>query len=363
MTQLLTRPENDRATSEEDRWQAVLDRDADRAPDFVYAVRTTGIYCRASCPSRRPRRSSVEFFERPPEAEAAGYRACRRCRPDGDPSESERLRRVRRAARAIHEDPTLRTSQLARLVGVSDRQLQREFRRLLGVTPGEYGAACRVAAFRVRAAEGASVTDAAFDAGYGSLSRLYEHADELLGMTPRAYGRGAPGETIRYTVGGTTDAELLVAATAHGICAIRIGDDADALVQALREEFADADIDRDDAALEAWHDLVRRHVEGASRHLELPLDLTATAFQIAVWRALRSIPRGSTWTYAEVARAVGREGAARAVGQACHENPVPLVIPCHRVVRADGELGGYVFGAGRKARFLAAEGVRDLLPR
>jgi AraC family transcriptional regulator of adaptative response/methylated-DNA-[protein]-cysteine methyltransferase len=363
MTQLLTRPNNQRVTSDEERWQAVLDRDGTHAAAFVYAVNTTGIYCRATCPSRRPRRTSVEFFERPREAEAAGYRACRRCHPDGDPGEAISLRRVRLAARAIHEDPSLRTSRLARIAGVSDRQLQREFRRLLGVTPGEYAAACRVAAFRARAAEGASVIDAAFEAGYGSLSRLYEHADELLGMTPRAYGRGAPGETIRYTVGTTADGELLIAATAHGICAIRIGDDADTLVAALHDEFADADIARDDVALEAWHDLVRRHVEGASRHLELPLDVTASAFQIAVWRTLRSIPRGKTWTYAEVARAVGNEDAARAVGRACRDNPVPLVIPCHRVVRADGELGGYVFGTGRKARFLAAEGVEELLPR
>ncbi len=361
MTQLMTHPEI--TERDEERWQAVLERDVESAPEFVYAVRTTGIYCRATCPSRRPRRSSVEFYDRPPEAEASGYRACRRCHPDGDPSEAASLRRVRLAARAIHEDASLRTSTLARIAGVSARQLQREFRRLLGVTPGEYAAACRVAAFRARAGEGASVTDAAFEAGYGSLSRLYEHADELLGMTPRAYGRGAPGEAIRYAIGGTAEGKLLIAATAHGICAIRIGDDTDVLVAALREEFHDADLERDDQALEAWLDLVRRHVEGASRHLELPLDLTATAFQIAVWRALRTIPRGTTWTYAEVAQAVGHEGAARAVGQACRDNPTPLVIPCHRVVRADGELGGYVFGAGRKATFLAAEGVRDLLPR
>ena len=361
MTQLLTRQSP--TQRDEDRWQAVLGRDVEQAPAFVYGVRTTGIYCRTTCPSRRPRRGSVEFFERPPQAEAAGYRACRRCHPKGDPAEVASLRRVRLTARAIHEDPTLRTPALARLAGVSTRQLQREFRRLLGVTPGEYAAACRVAAFRARASEGGSVTDAAFEAGYGSLSRLYEHAGELLGMTPRVYGRGGTGEAIRYALATTAEGELLVAATAHGICAIRIGDDQAALVEALRNEFHDADIKQDDAALAAWLDLVRRHVEGASRHLELPLDISATAFQIAVWRTLRSIPRGTTWTYAEVARVVGHDGAARAVGRACAENPVPLVIPCHRVVRADGELGGYVFGVGRKATFLAAEGVRDLLPR
>jgi AraC family transcriptional regulator of adaptative response/methylated-DNA-[protein]-cysteine methyltransferase len=360
MTQTMTRPN---ATNEDEWWQAVLDRDARRAADFVYAVRSTGIYCRATCPSRRPKHSSVEYFDRPHEAEIAGYRACLRCHPAGPPSEQINLRRVRLAARAIHEDPTLRSAQLAHIVDLSTRQLQRDFRRLLGITPAAYAAACRIAAFRARASEGASVTDAAFEAGYGSLSRLYEHADELLGMTPLAYRRGGEGETIRYALGSTAVGVVLVAATAHGICAIRVGDRGAALVDELTAEFPNASVERSDDELEAWLDLVCRHVEGVNPYLEVPLDISATAFQIAVWRSLRSIPRGETRTYAEVAHDVDVPGGARAVGRACADNPTPLVIPCHRVVRADGGLGGYALGTGRKARFLAAEGVRELLPR
>ena len=335
----------------------MLARDRRYDGDFVYAVRSTGIYCRPSCPSRRPRRKLVRFFPIPEAAEAAGFRACRRCHPGQLPPHDPAVALVRELCRAIDGqlDGPADLKELGRLVGRSPHQVLRAFRRVLGVSPREYRDARRVGRLKSTLKEKPHVSPAIYEAGFGSPSRVYERAAAALGMTPATYARGGRGAAIRYSVTASPLGTLLVAATERGICKIALGDSTAALELNLRREFPAARITRDSGRLAGWVETILQHLAGREPHLDLPLDIRATAFQQKVWSALRKIPYGSTRSYQAVARAVGSPGATRAVARACATNPVALVIPCHRVVREDGEAGGYRWGVERKEALLKRE--------
>ncbi|MEK6304363.1 MAG: bifunctional DNA-binding transcriptional regulator/O6-methylguanine-DNA methyltransferase Ada [Acidobacteriota bacterium] len=342
---------------EEARWQAVLTRDKRFDGAFVFAVRSTGIYCRPSCPSRRPRRAQVTFFPLPEAAEGAGFRSCLRCRPRDAASSLPAVEAVRRACRHIeeHGDEALTLQALAELVGMSPYHLQRVFKRIVGVSPREYREALRVGEFKARVKKGESVSSAMYEAGYGSSSRLYENAGGRFGMTPAAYKRGGRGASIIYTIADCALGRLLVAATGKGVCAVRLGDSDKELEAALRAEYSEAEINRDDKSLGEWVGALVEHLQGNHPRLDLPLDVQATAFQWSVWQKLKEIPYGATRSYSEVARSIGRPSAVRAVARACATNPVALVIPCHRVVREDESLGGYRWGIDRKQALLDRE--------
>jgi AraC family transcriptional regulator of adaptative response/methylated-DNA-[protein]-cysteine methyltransferase len=337
-------------------WAAVQSRDAEQDGRFVYAVATTGIYCRPTCSSRRPNRENVAFFPAPADAEAAGYRACRRCRPDrSDDSATDRALERARALLdgALDEPPTL--EELGRQVGVSAFHLQRIFKRRFGVSPREYVEAARAGRLKEGLRRGDTVSRATYDAGFGSGSRVYDRADALLGMTPAAYRQGGRGVRIHFTVTSTPMGSMLLAATERGVCAVSFGDDGGALEAALRGEYPAAQVERSDELLAEWAGAVAQFAAGERQALDLPLDLRATAFQLRVWRALREIPFGGTRSYAQVAESIGQPTAARAVARACASNRVALAIPCHRVVPAAGGVGGYRWGTDRKRRLLAQE--------
>lgn len=343
--------------SDERAWAATAERDRRFDGSFVYAVATTGIYCRPSCPSRRPKRENVGFFETVEEAEAAGYRPCRRCRPDrpgGTPTE----RAIERAREhlARHRDETVTLAALAEVAGLSPHHLQRTFKRIVGSTPREYQASLRLEAFK-REARSSNVLDATFAAGYGSSRALYEQAGRGLGMTPGAYRRGGRGVAIRYTVENSRFGLVLVAATDRGVCAVLLGDEETALVAELEEEFPGAsEIGRDDAGLSDWTAPIVAYLDGVHAHPSVSVELEGTDFQRRVWRALQQIPYGETRSYGEIAERMGRPGAARAVAGACARNRVALVVPCHRAVRGDGAPGGFRWGSGRKRELLRLEG-------
>ncbi len=336
-------------------WDFCLSSDTSMDGVFFVAVRTTGIYCRPSCSARKPKRENVLFFSDPDAAEAAGFRACKRCHPRLATSDGA-AELVERACTILEEDAEEQLSlpRIARRLGVSGTQLQRTFKRVLGVTPRQYAEARRLARLKGGLREGRSVTDAMYDAGYSSSSRLYESAGEQMGMTPATYRRGGRGMRIQYTIAGCPLGRMLVAGTERGVCAVHLADTDAELGVALRGEFPEALIEPDGGALEGYVDQIRKHLDGVRPRMDIPLDIQGTAFQMRVWRALRDIAYGSTRTYAEIADAIGSPKAARAVGNACHNNPVPVIIPCHRVVAANG-LGGYGGGIERKKRLLATE--------
>lgn len=343
-------------SSDDDRWQAVLRRDRSRDGDFVFAVTSTGIYCRPSCPARRPRLEHVRYFSDPAAAERAGFRACRRCHPRVMATAQEDL--AARAMRWIdeHLDERQTLARMASALGVSPGHLQRSFTRATGASPRAYAAARRLETAKSEMRSGADVTSALYAAGYGSNSRFYDQAKTALGMTPSSYRRGGAGMTIRFGTAQSPLGRVLVGATERGVCAVSIGDDDAALEASLRAEYPRATIERDDEAVRRWIDGVLAHLHDRHAVVGLPpLDLAGTPFQQAVWRELRSIPAGERRTYGEVATTIGRPGAARAVASACAANPAALVIPCHRVVRADGGLGGYRWGVERKRALLDAE--------
>jgi len=346
---------------DETYWKAVLERDAQFDGTIFFAVRSTGIYCRPSCPARRPRRKQVVFFLMPEAAERAGFRSCRRCRPRSVAMTDPQVEMVRKACRFIESQddamPTLES--LSEHTGVSPYHLQRVFKRIAGVTPRQYAEALRLSKFKASVKKGESVTGAMYDAGYGSSSRLYERAPAQLGMTPSAYRHGGKGIRINYTIAGCSLGRLLVAATEKGVCVVRLGDSDAALEADLLSEYPAADNNRDDQALRQWVEQLLNHIDGRLPHLDLPLDVQATAFQWSVWEELRLIPYGSTRSYSEIARAIGRPTATRAVARACATNPVALVIPCHRVVREDKALGGYRWGIERKQALLKQERSTD----
>ena len=340
-------------------WRAVVARDKRADGRFVYAVRSTGIYCRPSCPSRKPHRDRVEFFETPADAEQAGYRACRRCRPLESASPDPWIDKIRRACvylSNVDGHPSLAT--LAARLGGSPYHLQRNFKRLVGLTPREYADACRLRSVKERLRAGGDVTGAMLDAGYGSSSRFYERAAPKLGMAPKTYQRGGAGMDIRYTIVTSPLGRLLVAATPRGVCAVAMGESDQGLERSLRAEYPAAAILADRGSLTGWIRRILAHLAGRRPRLDLPIDVQATAFQWQVWTALAAIPRGETRSYAEVASAIGRPRAVRAVARACAENPVALAIPCHRVVPSAGGVGGYRWGAERKKSLLARERSR-----
>jgi AraC family transcriptional regulator of adaptative response/methylated-DNA-[protein]-cysteine methyltransferase len=341
-------------TTHDPRWSAVLAREP-RA-DFVYAVRTTRVYCRPSCPSRRPRPEHVSFFASARDAERGGYRACRRCRPETPPAD-ERAARVEAACRVFDDGDAVTLVELALAAGVSPDTLRRDFRRVLGVSPKQYADARRVERLRAELRDGGDVTGALYRVGYGSSSRLYEQSDARLGMTPASYGAGGAGARVSFTVIGSSLGRLIVASTTRGICWVALGDDDAALEQRVRGEFFAADVVRDDTALAPAVDEVLRRIDGALPSAALPVDVLGTAFQIRVWQELQRIPRGETRSYGELAHAVSSPGGARAVGQACGSNPVAIVVPCHRVVTASGGIGGYAWGVDVKSELLEREGA------
>ena len=337
-------------------WTQFEARDADADGSFVVAVTSTGIYCKPSCPARRPKRENVRFYPVPEAAQHAGFRACKRCRPDRAEAADPRMAAVRKAARAIDAAdsiPTLPT--LGRAVGMSPHHLQRLFTEIVGVSPRAYGEARRVERLKADLKKGEPVAQAMYGAGYGSASRLYEKAQAELGMTPARYRKGGIGEAVRFAIRKSPLDLLLVAATARGVCMIALGDDEGVLSRALQSEFPGASLSRDESGLGAFVEPIVRHLSGKLPHLSLPLDVRATAFQRRVWQELQRIPAGSTASYKDVAARIGNPKAVRAVANACAANPVPLVVPCHRVVRDDGQVGGYRWGAKRKQALLARE--------
>lgn len=352
-------------------WTAVATRDTGADGHFVYAVRTTGVYCRPGCASRRPRRENVAFFRLPEAARAAGFRACLRCRPDAAPAADPQLALVRRAARLIEEtlDAPLSLSELAERAGASPFHLHRLFRRHLGIAPKAYGDALRMRTVRRSLKEGEPIAGALYEAGFGSSSRLYERASAQLGMTPGQFRRGAPGEDIRYCLAGSPLGRLLVAATAKGVCFLALGEEDGRLVGELGAEFPRARLAEDAAGLGPWVEIVLAYLSGEAPHPALPLDLRGTAFQRLVWETLQTIPPGETTTYAALAARIGSPRAIRAVGRACATNPVSLAVPCHRVLRGDGALAGYRWGLARKRALIdreaaraGAEGVGETVP-
>jgi len=344
---------------QEKLWAAVLEKDASFDGKFVFAVRSTGIYCRPSCPSRRPRRDRVTFFPLPESAEEAGFRACLRCHPKQVPAVDPQIEMVQEACRLIeqNEDETTTLDALSRQLGLSSFHLQRTFKSIMGITPRQYAESCRTNRFKSSVRSGESVTAAMYYAGYGSSSRLYERAAAELGMTPATYSRAGRETKINYTIVESALGYLLVAATDKGVCMVRLGDTAAALESDLQKEFAAAKIGRNNKELEIAVTQIIDHLAGKQPRLDLPLDIQATAFQRQVWEALRSIPYGATRSYSEIAKEIGQPKAVRAVARACATNPVALVIPCHRVIREDRSLGGYRWGLERKKKLLEKEGA------
>ena len=347
------------ATRQPNFWQAVVERDRNQDGHFVFAVSTTGVYCRPSCAARRPHRENVTFYLTPDEAERAGYRACLRCRPRAA-SGNAQLAKVREICRYIERnvDEPIPLQRLARIFQQSPFHLQRTFKSVLGVTPRAYAESCRMNQLKRNLQAGHSVTRAMYDAGYSSSSRLYERTSSHLGMTPDKYRRGAIATRIRYAFADSPLGRMLVAATDKGLCAIQFGDSEEELEQGLKHEFPFAQRQRDDHGLRVWQQALLDRLRGQKLNSALPLDIQATAFQRRVWEYLQSIPYGTTRSYSEVASEIGAPQATRAVAQACARNRIAVAIPCHRVIRQDGDLGGYRWGIERKQKLLALESQR-----
>lgn len=339
------------------QWQAVMAKDARFDGQFVFAVSSTGIYCRPSCPSRRPRRDRVSFFQLPESAERAGFRACLRCHPRDMNSIDPQVKMAREVCRIIEESEgePVSLASLSEQLGVSSFHLQRTFKSIMGITPKDYAEAFRVNKFKQGVRKGDAITSAMYDAGFGSSSRLYESASAQLGMTPATYGKGGRGAVIHYAIVKTSLGRLLVAATSKGVCSVTLGDSDVDLEADLLCEFSQAEIHRDITPLHSTVKAIVEHLESKSLRIDLPLDIRATAFQRQVWEQLRAIPYGETHSYSEIAKAVGQRKAVRAVARACATNPVALVIPCHRVIREDQSLGGYRWGLERKKKLLEIE--------
>lgn len=339
---------------DEQKWRLVTSRD--RNADFVYAVSTTGIFCRPSCPSRRPAVGHVKFFPSAAQAMAAGFRPCQRCDPGGERPEEKMAARVCRYLE-LQLDRSVSLAELGRRLGRSPFTVQRQFRKAVGVSPHQFQAQLRLASARERLAAGSNVTEAVSEAGYTSSSRFYEHAARSLGMKPSTYRKGAKGVTIHFSTSPCVLGILLVGATEKGLCSVMLGDDVGKLEQELRKDFPRADLLR--GGCEAYLRDVLARIGGDVVGGGLPVDIRATAFQARVWQALREIPRGETRTYSGVAKAIGEPRAVRAVARACALNPISIVVPCHRVIGRDGSLTGYRWGLSRKRKLLEIEMERD----
>ena len=334
---------------QEQAWAAFERRDRSWDERVIGAVKSTGIYCKPSCPARRPKRDNVIFFDTPADARAAGYRACLRCRPDEVGRDREAVAEAVRLIEAA-EEPLL-LAALAAAVGYAPHHFQRLFTRDLGVSPASYARALRAKRAESHLKEDKPVTHAIYDAGYTAPSRFYADAGERIGMTPSAWRDGGRGETIRFVIADSPLGPLLVAATSRGICRLTFDEDE----SALKRRFPNAEIRPDDGAISEWVECALAAISTPAAARELPIDVRGTAFQEAVWRELRRIPLGETRSYAEIAKAVGQPGAVRAVGTANGSNPVAVLVPCHRVIRSDGSLGGYAGGLDRKRKLLEAE--------
>ena len=357
MTSMITeRPSTHNFITDEERWEAVVDRSRAADGAFFFSVQTTGVYCRPSCGARLPRRENVAFHTTPADAEAAGFRACLRCKPNLDRSEDAQVRAVARACRAIEEaeePPTLEA--LAKLVGQSPWHFHRVFKSMTGVTPKAYADGHRGKRVRDELKRADTVTQAIYSAGFNSNGRFYAASDELLGMTPTGFREGGAGATIRFAVGECALGAILVAATDKGVCAIMLEDDPQKLVRAFQDDFPKAQLVGGDKDFERIVAAVVGFVEGSQREFTLPLDVRGTAFQQRVWQALRDIPAGTTATYSEIAKKIGAPASVRAVAGACAANKIAVAIPCHRVVRTDGSLSGYRWGVERKRALLERE--------
>ncbi|MGJ7918765.1 bifunctional DNA-binding transcriptional regulator/O6-methylguanine-DNA methyltransferase Ada [Massilia sp. LXY-6] len=347
-------------STDDERWAAVQQRTREADGLFYYSVRTTGVYCQPSCPSRGARRVNVAFHASRQEAEAAGFRACLRCKPDQPPLAQRQAAAVAQACRLIDaalDEPDLAT--LASACGMSRFHFHRVFKAQTGITPKAYGAARRAERLKHGLAQAPSVTAAVYDAGFNSSGRFYAASSGVLGMTPQRYRSGGGGEAIRFAVAECSLGALLVAATGKGICSILLGDDPDALVRDLQDRFPRADLIGAEPAFESTVVQVLAFVEAPRIGLDLPLDVRGTAFQQRVWQALRAIPAGRTLGYAALAAQLGMPQGARAVAGACAANPVAVAIPCHRVVRNDGSISGYRWGVERKRALLERELAQD----
>jgi AraC family transcriptional regulator of adaptative response/methylated-DNA-[protein]-cysteine methyltransferase len=347
-------------TTDQERWEAIVIRDQNAQSAFVYAVVTTGVYCRPNCASRQPRRENVRFFNTGAQAQAAGFRPCKRCTPDAETAQERQRRAAVQACRTIQaaldagQDPPA-LSELAAAAGLSASYFHRLFKRFVGVTPKQYEMEQRAGRARAGLAEGQTVTDALYEAGYGSSSRFYEDARATLGMKPSTFKNGGSGARIRYTIAPCDLGWVLVAAAEKGVCAIYVGEQPEELAAQLLARFPQAASVKDDPDLAAWVGAVVAFVDAPQQGLDLPLDIRGTAFQRRVWMALREIPLGATASYGKVAAQIGQPTAARAVAQACAANELALAVPCHRVVRSDGRVGGYRWGTERKERLLERE--------
>ncbi len=347
-------------SSDEERWAAVTRRDRDADGRFYYSVKTTGVYCRPSCASRPALRKNVDFHASCEDAERAGFRACKRCRPNAPGLGEQHASGVAKACRLIESSDTLPSlDKLGEAAGMSRFHFHRVFKAITGVTPKAYAAALRSHRVREQLPRSGSVTEAIYDAGFNSNSRFYAKSTDTLGMTPSHFRAGGAGETIRFALGECSLGSILVAATDKGVCAIALGDDPDALVRDLQDRFPKAHLIGGDSDFEQLVARVVGFVETPSLGLDLPLDVRGTAFQQRVWRALQEIPAGRTVSYAQVAARVGSPKAVRAVAQACASNAIALVIPCHRVIRNDGALSGYRWGVERKRVLLDREAIEQ----
>jgi AraC family transcriptional regulator, regulatory protein of adaptative response / methylated-DNA-[protein]-cysteine methyltransferase len=335
-------------------WRATLARDSRADGTFVLAVRSTHIYCRPSCPARRPLRRNVVFFRTREEAEKQGYRPCLRCRPNEVASPVVLVQRATRHFAQSTEE-SVRLAALAGTLGTTPATLRRAFREVTGLNPRELAEALRIKRFKALLRAGRNITDALYETGYGSSSRVYERSNAQLGMTPATYRNGGKGMKIGYTIAKSPLGKVLIAATTRGVSAVYLGDAENKLVAELHDEYPRAEIAPSPDSLQRWVREIVQRIEGKQPRLELPLDLQATAFQRRVWQELQRIPRGRTRTYSQVARSLGQPSAVRAVARACATNPVSIVVPCHRVIREDGTLAGYRWGLSRKEQLLAQE--------
>lgn len=341
-----------RYCSDEARWQAILDRTQDADGHFYIAVKTTGIYCRPICPARRPLRANVLFFDDCDAARTAGFRPCLRCRPDEVSSQQRAVAVARRLLESSETAPTL--AELGEAVQLSPTHLQRIFKRAVGLSPRQYAAALRVQNLKAGLKEDLPVTEAMYDAGYGSSRALYDSAHNQLGMTPGTYKQRGSGQRIAYAITDSPLGGLLIAATDRGVCALRFGEK-EALLQEFKTEFSRAELVEDAAAIAPYSQAALDYLAGRSTRLDYATDVRATAFQERVWAALREIPYGQTRSYSEIARSIGEPNAVRAVARACASNPVAVAVPCHRVVSAGGSLSGYRWGVERKRSLLELE--------
>ncbi|HZP86211.1 MAG TPA: bifunctional DNA-binding transcriptional regulator/O6-methylguanine-DNA methyltransferase Ada [Burkholderiales bacterium] len=341
-------------------WQAVMNKDAAADGKFFYSVRTTGVYCRPSCGARLPRRENVDFYRTTEDAERAGFRPCKRCKPHEAASTEHKLDAVTRACRLIESSEALPTlAQLARAASMSPYHFHRTFKAMTGVTPKAYAIAHRGQRMREALKKADRITDAIYDAGFNSNGRFYESTDQVLGMTPAKFRAGGENTSIRFAVAHCSLGAILVAATERGLCAILLGDDPEVLLHDLEDRFPRANLIGADRDFEAMVAKVIGFIEHPRSGLDLPLDIRGTAFQQKVWRALREIPAGETASYSDLAARLGVPKASRAVAAACAANPLAVAVPCHRVVRRDGDLAGYRWGIARKKALLEREEARE----